>query len=501
MGDSSDDDQMSVEVCTSPSFHGQTCTDLECRQVMFDPSNPYRRKSSLVTTETTKPHLLQRHPSKTQCLVHQFLESQQPARGARPGGTHDDHGHHPRGYGMDVSSERGLNRVVEPKGAVAVAGAAPSRYEIVDNPSDTSDVGQVDQKHWKLGIVKPSLDMDKAGSEALRSRLLTKKQLSDMAWGVRELSRRLGSMRLKSRVQNIFVLAKIYDRDLIPKVRELTKWLLGREREGRYTVYVQEEIREDNMFDKAGLMVELRKEYVEAGEEPDKEISSRLRCWDEHMCRARPHTFDFVITLGGDGTVLYASWLFQRIVPPVLSFSLGSLGFLTKFDFEDFRKTLAGAFKDGVTVSLRLRFEATIMRSQKRTRLVTDSAGGGGAVDGENLDAKWDLVEELVGEERDDEHTHRPDGTYEILNEVVVDRGPNPSKILAAPLEFSTCLAANADAILFSFLSKPCHSPRSSATTSTSHQCWQTASASRRRRARRPTTWRRAARCATRRTR
>ena len=468
---------------------------------MFDPSNPYRRKSSLVTTETTKPHLLQRHPSKTQCLVHQFLESQQPARGARPGGTHDDHGHHPRGYGMDVSSERGLNRVVEPKGAVAVAGAAPSRYEIVDNPSDTSDVGQVDQKHWKLGIVKPSLDMDKAGSEALRSRLLTKKQLSDMAWGVRELSRRLGSMRLKSRVQNIFVLAKIYDRDLIPKVRELTKWLLGREREGRYTVYVQEEIREDNMFDKAGLMVELRKEYVEAGEEPDKEISSRLRCWDEHMCRARPHTFDFVITLGGDGTVLYASWLFQRIVPPVLSFSLGSLGFLTKFDFEDFRKTLAGAFKDGVTVSLRLRFEATIMRSQKRTRLVTDSAGGGGAVDGENLDAKWDLVEELVGEERDDEHTHRPDGTYEILNEVVVDRGPNPSKILAAPLEFSTCLAANADAILFSFLSKPCHSPRSSATTSTSHQCWQTASASRRRRARRPTTWRRAARCATRRTR
>lgn len=29
----------------------------------------------------------------------------------------------------------------------------------------------------------------------------------------------------------------------------------------------------------------------------------------------------------------HLSWLFQRIVPPVLMFALGSLGFLTNFDF------------------------------------------------------------------------------------------------------------------------------------------------------------------------
>jgi len=46
------------------------------------------------------------------------------------------------------------------------------------------------------------------------------------------------------------------------------------------------------------------------------------------------------IQLGGDGTVLYASWLFQRVVPPVASFSLGSLGFLTPFDFSSFEHTL-----------------------------------------------------------------------------------------------------------------------------------------------------------------
>jgi NAD+ kinase len=41
--------------------------------------------------------------------------------------------------------------------------------------------------------------------------------------------------------------------------------------------------------------------------------------------------------------------------------------------------------------------------------------------------ATRDLVEELIGEESEDNHTHKPDGTHNILNEVVVDRGPNPT--------------------------------------------------------------------------
>lgn len=56
---------------------------------------------------------------------------------------------------------------------------------------------------------------------------------------------------------------------------------------------------------------------------------------------------DFIICLGGDGTLLYASLLFQRSVPPVMAFHLGSLGFLTPFQFDDFQpqitKVLEGA--------------------------------------------------------------------------------------------------------------------------------------------------------------
>jgi NADH kinase len=43
-------------------------------------------------------------------------------------------------------------------------------------------------------------------------------------------------------------------------------------------------------------------------------------------------SIDLVITLGGDGTILHASSLFKAgAVPPVLSFSMGTLGFLLPF--------------------------------------------------------------------------------------------------------------------------------------------------------------------------
>lgn len=112
--------------------------------------------------------------------------------------------------------------------------------------------------------------------------------------------------------------------------------------------------------------------------------------------------------------MLYASWLFQKVVPPVLSFSLGSLGFLTKFDFDSHRTILRDAFEHGITVNLRVRLEATIMRSQ--------CSGKSGN----------DLVGQLVGEQSGQEDTHQPEQSHEILNDLVTDRGPNPSKILTA---------------------------------------------------------------------
>lgn len=50
---------------------------------------------------------------------------------------------------------------------------------------------------------------------------------------------------------------------------------------------------------------------------------------------------DFVITLGGDGTLLFASSLFPKTMPPVLSFHMGTLGFLTPFSATQFEEPLS----------------------------------------------------------------------------------------------------------------------------------------------------------------
>ncbi|KAG6051826.1 hypothetical protein E4U33_000576 [Claviceps sp. LM78 group G4] len=405
--------------------------DSNSLEVTFDPSNPYRRKSSLVTSEAILPHGHRAASRRDQCFVHQFLDHQRRRNSATMSDSERRRYHaHPIYASPDEhdgevlrSNKKSQEKLVEPKHK----SRTPSRVEIDPLSLDGDQVGQADQEAWTTEMTKSMSQMDLTTYDDVHSRMLTKKQLSDMAWGVRELSRRLSSMKIRFRVRNIFLLTKIYDQDLIPKTRELTKWLLDKERDVSYVVYVQDKLKTNRKFDVAGIIDDVAQAYAA---DPAVDLSAakegiarRLRYWDESMCKSRPHMFDFVITLGGDGTVLYASWLFQRIVPPVLSFALGSLGFLTKFDFEDYTRILSSTFSKGVTVSLRLRFESTVMRSIKRGLSDQEKESG---EEEEELHRHRDLVEELIGEEREDEHTHRPDGTFEILNEVVVDRGPNP---------------------------------------------------------------------------
>ena len=54
----------------------------------------------------------------------------------------------------------------------------------------------------------------KDGATIIQSRHLTKRQLSDMAWNVRKLSKKLGSIRLKLSVKTVFVVTKVRDESL-----------------------------------------------------------------------------------------------------------------------------------------------------------------------------------------------------------------------------------------------------------------------------------------------
>ena len=143
--------------------------------------------------------------------------------------------------------------------------------------------------------------------------------------------------------------------------------------------------------------------------------------------------------LGGDGTVLFTSWLFQRIVPPVLPFALGSLGFLPNFDFADHRKVMDSAIDDGIRVNLRMRFTCTVYRAispdknSKACRAIKKGATGEILMRG--LEERgWEALESggsIPGKtgSKDKEimcFTTRPVECFEIINDLVVDRGPSP---------------------------------------------------------------------------
>ncbi|GAA5925288.1 uncharacterized protein JCM15063_004982 [Sporobolomyces koalae] len=169
----------------------------------------------------------------------------------------------------------------------------------------------------------------------------------------------------------------------------------------------------------------------------------QLRYWTNDMCRKSPHLFDFVITLGGDGTVLYTSWLFQQIVPPVIPFALGSLGFLTNFDFSNFRSVLDTAIKDGIRVNLRMRFTCTVYRAVNeedpacRRRAVKSGKTGGIFMKSLTREG-WDALESgklppprvdgsAKGKDKEIKcFSTRAVESFEVLNDLVVDRGPSP---------------------------------------------------------------------------
>ena len=138
--------------------------------------------------------------------------------------------------------------------------------------------------HGKITNGSPTTE-----TQHTESRLLTKKQLSDMAFGIRELSKKLSHVKLKLNVRNIFVLTKAHDESLIGHTAELTEWLL--KSENGYTVWVEDKLEEDAKFGAKGIL-----------ERGDGKFEGRLKYWDNELCRRRPNTFDIV--LGVCSTIL-----------------------------------------------------------------------------------------------------------------------------------------------------------------------------------------------------
>ncbi|KAI6916214.1 ATP-NAD kinase [Hortaea werneckii] len=150
-----------------------------------------------------------------------------------------------------------------------------------------------------------------------------------------------------------------------------------------------------------------------------------LHFWTPALCLEQPELFDLVITLGGDGTVLFTSWLFQRIVPPVLAFSLGSLGFLTNFDFEQYKRQLNHTMGDsGMRINMRMRFTCTVYRSAASQ--LPNGSNNTAASSSASLSTTAANSPTTSGNSSSHHTADKIEGeTHEVLNELVIDRGPS----------------------------------------------------------------------------
>lgn len=196
-------------------------------------------------------------------------------------------------------------------------------------------------------------------------------ELAQTANGVRMLTKNLAKATIQLHVQAIMIVTKARDNSLIYLTREIVEWLFTRPDD--IVVYVDQNLRNLTRFGASAIVLAFPK------------AQHLLKFWNKSIATKHPENFDLVVTLGGDGTVLYVSNLFQRIVPPVMSFALGSLGFLTNFKFEHFRKRMTTVLDTGVKAYLRMRFTCRVYKANGL----------------------------LVCEQQ-------------VLNELVVDRGPSP---------------------------------------------------------------------------
>jgi NAD+ kinase len=226
------------------------------------------------------------------------------------------------------------------------------------------------------------LNIDKVLEEIRGNEWMSHSRLLATATGVREISKQLQRRPMKRAVRNVMIVTKARDNQLVNLTKELATWLMSTPRYGSelgVTVYVDAKLQKSKRFGAAEIL------------DAHPRFHHLLKYWKPDMCRHQPEKFDLVLTLGGDGTVLFTSWLFQGIVPPILSFSLGSLGFLTNFEYDKFKDQLNKVMgEEGMRVSMRMRFTCTVYK---------------GGVSGVEMDEAEQ---------------------FEVLNELVIDRGPSP---------------------------------------------------------------------------
>lgn len=186
---------------------------------------------------------------------------------------------------------------------------------------------------------------------------------------------------------NVLVIRKIRDESLVEPFKELCRFLVE---EKGIMVYVERRVVDDATLSQDQTFGTIRNQLCTFREGYD-DISDCI---------------DLIICLGGDGTLLYASSLFQGSVPPVMAFHLGSLGFLTPFKFESYKTEVVKVFEGNAAITLRSRLKVKVVKDMLQR---TEQQEHNGLLPHGHMTNEAGKVTLQL----------------QVLNEVVVDRGPS----------------------------------------------------------------------------
>eukprot|EP00794_Sanderia_malayensis_P015212 gene15212-16783_t len=156
--------------------------------------------------------------------------------------------------------------------------------------------------------------------------------------------------RWSGKPTTVFIIKKIDDTHVTESFKTLATWLI---QEKGMSVYVEPNVLQETLV-------------CDDSEFTKSKESLQCPKSNEHL----EEIIDLVVCLGGDGTLLHTSSLFQKGCPPILSFHLGTFGFLMPFQFNDFKKVFKQTLEDeSVGVILRNRLRCLIIDNEEKDHM------------------------------------------------------------------------------------------------------------------------------------
>ena len=157
---------------------------------------------------------------------------------------------------------------------------------------------------------------------------------------------------------------------------------------------------------------------------------------------------DMTATLGGDGTILHASSLFATAptVPPILSFSMGTLGFLGEWKFDEYKRAFREIYMSGAGAGDRSRvLSGSGVTKDHHISLPqpeTDTLTGWSSVRGKSMGLSRAahvllrsrfkvIISDVSGQRINDVDITPADGRdLHAMNEVIIHRGKDPHLVI-----------------------------------------------------------------------